>query len=399
MSNLSPQKKFTLNKKDLLNMKKLFLLITLLCYFQTNTIFSEEKKRVLLRWNKVPTASMYIIELRDSTGKVILKEQTTETSMTVEIEPGNYERRISVYNKLGETEVATDWSEFRILLSQAPILETKEPFQIQPDQGTAKIPLQGKNFDPNMKVSIMNGDVEIPAKQTTVKDGNNAIAEFDTRDLPPGKYDLVLANPKKSSSYPKQIVSKEAPAPEEEPVQTHGLKRWEIVKRSAVLPGWGEYYAGQKVPEPKYEKRGKIYFFSFAAATLLYLYWNEFTLPGQKTPTEKKYESESTKYLAGSFVLPNLSNNSRRIAALYGLNYSRELEQQVNDQAQKTNLMLGLMLGIYVTQLVDAFFIEKDLKLSSMPFFRDMQFSVSPQKVPYSGQIETYYHMGYSLGF
>lgn len=388
-----------MNKKELLNMKKLFLLITLLCYFQSSTIFSEEKKRVLLRWNKVPTASMYIIELRDSSGKVILKQQTTDTSITVEMEPGNYERRISVYNKLGETEVTTDWSEFRILVSRAPVLETKEPFQIQPNQENAKISLKGKNFDPNMKVSILSGDTEIPAKETIIVDENNATAEFDTRDLPPGKYDLVLSNPKRSSSYPKQVVNTEAPKKIEEPVQTHGLKRWEIVKRSAVLPGWGEYYAGQKVPEPKYEKRGKIYFFSFTAATLLYLYWNEFTLPGQKTPTQKNYESESTKYLVGSFLLPNLSNNSRRFAALYGLNYSRELEEKVNDQAQKTNIMLGLMLGIYVTQLVDAFFIEKDLKLSSIPFFHDVQFSVAPQKVPYSGQIETYYHMGYSLGF
>ncbi|MCB1176953.1 MAG: hypothetical protein KDK36_05175, partial [Leptospiraceae bacterium] len=275
---------------------KNILLITLLMIFSF-PLFSQEKKKVVLRWKETSTAIFYIVEIRNKEKEIIFKEKLEDTSIPVELIPGNYERRISIINKLGEEEVTKEWAPFKIVLLVAPELESEEPVELFKDENPVKLKLKGKNFSKDMEVKIRKGELDIPIQKVDVQDENNAIVEINPEELPEGKYDIILENKRKQKKVMGYIVAKN-PSEEEKPVEEpvteekeerkipEDLKKWEIVKRSAILPGWGEYYAGQKINEPKYDLRGKIYFGSFAFSTFLYLYFNEFTfIPGKKTPT------------------------------------------------------------------------------------------------------------------
>ncbi|MCB1176418.1 MAG: hypothetical protein KDK36_02460, partial [Leptospiraceae bacterium] len=94
----------------------------------------------------------------------------------------------------------------------------------------------------------------------------------------------------------------------------------------------------------------------------------------------------------------NLSNNVRRVTALYGLQRTQELSDKYDTQVQRTNTMLLIMGGIYIIQLVDAYLIERKLNLSfDNSFFEKYQFSMSPVKI--GNQVETKYDFGYTLKF
>ncbi len=344
---------------------KVFLnLLSLIIFLLAFPILSNEKRKITLRWEKVLTAEKYILEIRNSQKQTVFKKEIFTNFQEVQLELGEYEKKIYVINKLDEIESESDWETFKISLILPPELTNQEKIFISKD--TKEILLEGKNFHPNMQVKLKKDEKIYIQEKTKVQNSNTATLVINP-EIPEGEYDLILENPKKSRTYPNLITKKDVgqqPIPKREP-KVFEVKKWEIVKRSAILSGWGEYYAGNVFENKAYDFRGKLYFGSFVTLSILYLYFNEFTLiPGNKTPTQKKFESDTIRNLGTAFVMPNLSNNSRRIAALYGLNEMNRQSELVNQQSQRVNLILFLMAGVYITQLVDAFVIEKKENLS-----------------------------------
>lgn len=347
-------------------MKICFFLFLLIVFY--NPLFGNEKKKVKIEWSKVPTAERYILEIRNVTKQTIYKKESTSNFQELELEIGEYEQKIYVINKLDEVESESDWEIFKVSNIVTP--EISQEKTIIFNQLRTEIQIEGKNFHPDMKVKLRRGEKIYILEKSKVNSQNSANLVVNP-EIPEGEYDLILENPKKSRVYPK-LVKKESFTKEEDVTRqekprqvTSKTKKWEIVKRSAVLSGWGEYYAGNVFENTNYNFRGKLYFGSFLTFTLLYLYFNEFTIvPGSKTPTQKKFEADTTKNLGTAFLMPNLSNNSRRIAALYGLNEMNRQAELVNTQSQRVNLMLLFMAGVYITQLVDAFLIEKKENLA-----------------------------------
>lgn len=355
---------------------KKFLLIAFIISFP---ILSAEKRKIIIQWEKVPTAERYTLEIRNSEKQIIFRKDTLKNSQEVELELGEYEKKIYVINKLDEVESESDWESFKVSLIQVPELRSQEKIFISKD--TQEVLLEGKNFHPEMLIKLRKGEKIYILEKSKVQDSNTASLVMNP-EIPEGEYDLILENPKKSRTYP-NLISKEKQDVERQSVKEEEShvpksKKWEIVKRSALLSGWGEYYAGNIFENKSYDFRGKLYFGSFVTFTLLYLYFNEFTLlPGSKTPTQKNFELDTTRNFSIAFLMPNLSNNSRRIAALYGLNEMNRQAELVNQQSQRVNLMLLFMAGIYVTQLVDAFFIERN-EISSLNFEQPkFQFSLT----------------------
>lgn len=348
-------------------MKVFILMVLVFC----NHLLANSKKKIIIEWKKVATAEKYILEIRNSQNQIIYKKASVLNQQEIELELGNYEKKIYVVNKLDEIESESDWEPLKITPAKTPELLREEKILVSNEK--KEILLEGKNFHTEMKIKLRKGEKIYILEKSQVTSSESAILVVDP-ELPEGEYDLVLENPKKSRVYP-NLFQKESIARQVDEIQSPSkLKKWEIVKRSAALSGWGEYYAGNIFENNHYDIRGKFYFGSFIAFTLLYLYFNEFViLPSSKTPTQKKFEEDTTRNFATAFLMPNLSNNSRRIAALYGLNEMNKQANLVNIQSQRVNLMLFLMLGVYFTQLVDAFFIEKKENLtwdSQLPSFQ-----------------------------
>jgi hypothetical protein len=324
-----------------------------------SSLLATEKKSITLKWQKVQTAISYIIEVEDENGKQVLKQEVSQNFISIELEPGNYKRKISVINKLGEVESESDWKNFIVQRILEPEIQKGQNLQAT-KENSGVISLKGKNFHPAMKVKLRKEEKIYILEKSKVIDSENAEIVVNP-EIPEGDYDLILENPANKKSEFAQVVQKKStqePKPTEKPKDP--LRKWEIVKRSAILSGWGEYYAGSKLQNPNYDFRGKVYFGSFVALFSLYLYFNEFTLlPTADTPTQKKFKEKSSKDLATAIALPNLSNNSRRIFALYALNEMNKQAELVNQQSQRVNLILLLMAGVYITQLVDAYLIEK----------------------------------------
>lgn len=334
--------------------KSLFLpvLVYLYLFSFSFSLRANEKRAVTLKWQEVETAISYIIEIEDEKGNQILKQEVGENFIPTELEPGKYKRKISVINKLGELESESDWKTFIVQVILPPEIEKDQTISSS-KENSGKALVKGNHFHPSMQVQIRKGDKIYPLENSKVIDSENL--ELVIKDeIPPGDYDLILVNPGKKAEFPGVVQKKES----KESKEKEG--RWEVVKRSAILPGWGQYYAGQKIQNPDYDFRGKVYFGGFLTLSLFYLYFNEFTLlPNAETPTQKKFKDDSARNLALAVGLPNESNNFRRLFSLYSLSEMNKQAELVNLQSQRVNIILFAMVGVYLTQLIDAYFIER----------------------------------------
>lgn len=92
---------------------KNFLIFSLL--ISPTFISSQEKRTIKIEWEKIIGASAYTLELQNEDQEIIFNQKTEETLLQVELEPGRYKKRLSVYNEKGEIETISDWLPLNVL--------------------------------------------------------------------------------------------------------------------------------------------------------------------------------------------------------------------------------------------------------------------------------------------
>ena len=84
--------------------------LLLIVYLFNSSIFTQENgdpDSPSLMWKPIPKIKNYQLQVRDSAKKVIVDKKLKETSYTLELEPGNYEHRVGVYNKFNKLSAFT----------------------------------------------------------------------------------------------------------------------------------------------------------------------------------------------------------------------------------------------------------------------------------------------------
>lgn len=71
-----------------------------------------------IKWKGIQEASYYIFELKDANGKIIYRKTTKEPYIKLKLQEGSYQKRLRIFNKLGEEEVTSGWSPYNVVVNK-----------------------------------------------------------------------------------------------------------------------------------------------------------------------------------------------------------------------------------------------------------------------------------------
>lgn len=224
-------------------MKKIILTITLICIW----IITHAEPSRKITWDSVPGAWGYALEIKDSSGNIIVTADITDNFYSVaKFEPGEYSFRISTLNILRQKGGSTDWIKFTVEKLYIPELKTVAKKQLISSYTNKNIYVTGKNIRPESRFLLRGKDKEIEIKDIKVISDTEAELSYKPSPDMKGQFDLVVVNKGDVESILKDAVTIVAPA-EAETYVIIGAG----YLLSMPLGAWSEYiapsYAGGKI--------------------------------------------------------------------------------------------------------------------------------------------------------
>ena len=342
----------------------------------------EEKKNVRIAWQEVSGAATYYLRVRDVNKSTVAEITTTDTFATVKLANGKYDHKVIVRDKNGFIVAVSEWQELSIKFIRTPVLIEPRTLTFQKTVGSSnetprRIVFKGKGFMEETKVSFISKktNAEIDAYKVRFIDSETLEVELLPNNFEIGFYTLEFENPKEKigkfdsflevkpaqfdsntvayeetptdtktdsktdtksgkeneSKSGKQVSDSKDPSGKDHQ-QTPGVKkksRWDIVWRSALLPGWGLYHAGDRISGV-----------GVGILTLLAAN-NYFSANATVSSTRSSYES------AAVLSLLTTSSSLNSILSINALNSYSTYQNSISGQRQA----LGILAAVYLGQL------------------------------------------------
>ena len=148
-----------------------------------------------LTWEPVSEARGYYIEIRDSKGKFIVRENISRNYYDVsKLEPGRYSFRIATVNIAKEKGESTGWITFVIEKRVPPGLKKVSPSEIMISDTVNEIRIKGENFNSGTRFFLRRGKDEIQIRNVRILSENEALISFKSEQAMKGFYDLTVVN-------------------------------------------------------------------------------------------------------------------------------------------------------------------------------------------------------------
>ncbi len=166
----------------------------------------DAKDERYIRWEPVYGAGGYIIEIRDSTGKVIVEKQVQNAWYDVtKLGEGTYTYRITTLNKLGQKGRSTGWMTLFIQKALQPELSGVSVNKISHSTDNTPGIITGKNFTGGSRFFLVKGDVKIQLKTEFISENEVRFTVKPDKDTN-GIYDLEVINPGELTSVLKSVI-------------------------------------------------------------------------------------------------------------------------------------------------------------------------------------------------
>lgn len=390
-------------------------IIALLLLIAVSVYPQDASKKSVIQWKAVENASEYHVEIKGSGYNKSFSVNATE--LLLDLEPGDYEYRVGSANKFGKVKLWSDWKKLSIVKAVEPELISPDQ-EITVKEQDLKLKIKGKNFFKNIKVEIFSSSGSIPIKTVTRTSSTEIGIVIDPANLPVDSYKLVLTNPpekklirenfirviepskpeeiaegketkevsnteevknitevkeskntktakeiteSKESKVAKEITEVKDAKKTEESKETRDVKeisevsetkegkeskdtrtksdKYSALWRSALIPGWGQYYKGDNL-------KALLIGGSFLAVSgVAYNFYQE-----KQSHIENFYTNRDIL-----FLLPGDKN------LIFPAIYFRSQALTERESAYKSNFSeqtaLGALAGIYIYNLVDAYFV------------------------------------------
>lgn len=350
--------------------KQILFLLSLV--FTLSPIFAEpegeEGTQHQLRWMEVEGATGYVLEIKNSSGYLVLSEKVKGTSYDlINYTSGIYEHRVAVINKLGKVGSYSEWVKFEVVVSRVPTLSKDSVYSVSKEEKEKVFLLEGKDFIHPMKVYMVTGGKKIPAKKVVIESEGIAKATFSVDpDTDTGIYDLVLENPRNKTLTVKQRVvlsdSKERAANfakrqeriirKEIPEDYYETPYWSTLWRSSVLPGWGQKYIDGK--------NWKLYVYPVIALSAAAVYANSYN---RFLSARSDYQSA---VLLGVFLAERADT---QLVWLLNRNNAEASFNRAKSELGVIQAGAGILGAFLIYNLVDSYFSAKRNVASFEPGF------------------------------
>lgn len=380
--------------------KNIFIPAILFSLIVANGVYSQASNqngsKTVIQWKSVENASSYKLEIRPEKDKQI-QLSLKENEALLDLKPGKYEYRVGALNKFKKVKHWSKWYPLDVVYSEPPQILEESKYTFTLPEKEKEIIVKGKNFLEEIEIELESNSERVPIQNfKRVSDSELKFTVNLESKTKPEQWGIILRNPlnkvTKKNSF---IVLEEKPKPKDSEVaikeergeekkedsakETKDAKEVaeakeskdskeatesketketieakEIVEkkpyaadvlpplwRSSLLPGWGQYYKGEKTKA--YIFGGSVFFF------LGSVFFFE---------SSKDYSvSRSENYSKLLFVLPG--ERSLLPAALYLRNESIQSRKEAQENLDKQEAVLGIAAAIYVFNIADILWNRK----------------------------------------
>lgn len=293
--------------------------------FLLSVNLSAESLENKIEWEEAEGASQYIVQIRKEDKSLLLEEKTPNLYFKTKLkETGLYEYRIGAENKIGNIA----WSDWQSLILQKK--ETAESKILK-----KKILLEWEENPQAVKYSL---EIENASGENIYK--KELKSSKTSVDLPEGKYryrvSAINELGNSSASDWERLEIKKTLIPEKQKSE-----RWSVIRRSAALPGWGQYY--------RRDAKYRVFSYPAAFSILIPLYYLNYK---NNLRAQNKYDSDI------SLLALSQNSASNSVKAFGALSYldSVNARSDLDTSYMRGNQLVILIAGIYFLNLLDAAF-------------------------------------------
>ena len=350
----------------------IYKFLVILFLYSTLAIIADDEFNNLentLEWEEVKFSKGYQVQIRNSNKKVLIDEKTNDNKYKIKLPEGVYEERLGVYNKFGKISAFSEWE--KIVVSKVYLPEVKsENINLIPNPENQSLTIKGNNFSSDIKIFLKSKHDHNIIKSFIVNSEKEILINISINQNSLGKYDLVLVNPRNKKVHITEFLSitekkDDIISSNQRAIQDLAnssdivnLEKNKIISssmrfnagwRSALIPGWGQYYKEEKV-------KSIIYFTTFFSGLV---YFN--SLYKDYNQAKSNFENSSNLGLllgtyqgtgAGSLIIYNYLQNES--------NYT----DSVYRASKASQFAIGIEI-IYLVNLLDAIFLNSTPKQDS----------------------------------
>ncbi len=335
--------------------------------------------KTIIQWKSVENAASYKLEIRPENDKQI-QLNLKENEASLDLKPGKYEYRVGALNKFKKVKHWSKWLPLEVVYSQPPVINEDSKYSFSLPEKEQEIVVKGKYFLEEIEVKLESNSNKLPVKnlkrisdtelrfsvdmesyskadkiRLTLRNPLNKVTVKESfivlEEKPKAKEAEVAVAEERGSGKPEDTAKTESKESKEvtdakEAKQSKESRSYsaEVLPplwRSSLVPGWGQYYKGEKTKA--YIVGGSVLFF------LGSVFFFE---------SSKDYSvSRSERYSNLLFLLPGDKNLLP--AALYLRSESIQSRQEAQDNLQRQEAVLGIAAAIYIYNIADILWNKK----------------------------------------
>lgn len=179
--------------------------ILFLLLFVYTSLYPAERR---LSWTPVEGALGYYIEIRNSSGLIVVNEMINNSYYDVtKLEPGAYSFRISTVNVLMQRGESSDWISFEVEKLFIPEIKTVSRRELIAGMNNKNIIIRGANFKPQSRFLLRGNGAELEMDDVDIRSETEASVSFKPSASQKGVYDLVVVNRGDVESVLKKAVT------------------------------------------------------------------------------------------------------------------------------------------------------------------------------------------------
>jgi hypothetical protein len=150
--------------------------------------------RLKIEWQEVEGANGYEVEIKNSLFRTVRRERVAGTALLFSLPRGDYRIRIGALNKFEKVGNWSDWFDFKVEVSAAPVIETISTATARAGTSEQGLTVTGRNMFEGAVVYLERGKRRIEARNIAYVSPEKITFDLDFHRARGGSYDLVIIN-------------------------------------------------------------------------------------------------------------------------------------------------------------------------------------------------------------
>ena len=182
------------SRENIMKYKKSVIILLIISLVTVYNLYSQEEESKVLKWKTVEGAASYMVEIKKGE-RSVLKTESTDNFVYLDLPPGEYIFNISVLNKFSKKTSETGWKKLTIEAARQPAIKKYSPDHIYLNKDKPLLEIDAYNIKERSMFLLVpeSGD----AVEGKIENVDNSVYKviFPEESLKTGFYSLSVTNP------------------------------------------------------------------------------------------------------------------------------------------------------------------------------------------------------------